>query len=267
MPYVRMSYIGWLEEWFDNRDPKVDETFIKCYVNRFFALPEDWDADDVPLIMIWVRCVTCGSVSEHFMRETQENWDEFIYNRDNTYTLLSDPECEMCKIPQSYNLTIQEERIKAVVEEYLALFPLKEQDWQFESVLEEYFWKAWQTTFPSIPLAPQYPIGKYRVDFAHVPTKTVIEIDGKQFHTAPYQQTNDKVRQATIEKQGWRFLRFEGGDIFFHVDRCAIETIRFLSQAYGELLFAAWYQWRSSPSARVLTRLQIQYPTMMLDVP
>jgi hypothetical protein len=75
MPYVRMSYIGWSEDWLDNDEPKVDETFIKYFVNRYFAYPEDWDDDDIPLIMIWVRCITCGFVHEHFMRETEEGYD------------------------------------------------------------------------------------------------------------------------------------------------------------------------------------------------
>jgi len=83
MPFVQMSYIGWSEDWLENGDPIVGEAFIKSFVNRYFAYPEDWDDDDVPLIMFWERCVTCGVVQEHFMKEKIEAWENYIYNWDN----------------------------------------------------------------------------------------------------------------------------------------------------------------------------------------
>jgi len=200
MRYIRNSYFGWAEEWFDNGDPRVDEVFIRFFVNRYFDLPEDWDDDDVPLTMIWVRCITCGFVHEHFIRELDEEWENLLDNWDNTYTLLSDPECESCKSPEYGRDYIQKERLEMIKDEYKSEFSYKreEEEIQFESEIEKNFWKVWRVTFPDIALIPQYPIRNYRVDFAHIPTKTVIELDGKSFHSAPHQIANDEIRQANI---------------------------------------------------------------------
>jgi very-short-patch-repair endonuclease len=256
MPYIPLPYIGWPEYWFDNGEHKVNELIAKYYVNRFFASPEDGNVenlDDMP-IMIWVRCITCGYVGEHFMAETVKDWEYILSNRDNTYTLLSDPECEQCKSSHT-NPIIREERSNMVEEEYRSMFP-EDRNLHFGSAIEEYFWKVWRITFTDYPLLPQFQIGNYYVDFAHLPTKTIVELDGKPYHTSPYQVANDKVRQKNIERHGWRFLRFEGNEIFYHVDRCVIKTLYFLLQIRKELVFEAQYQWRSSPSARLLTRLK-----------
>lgn len=52
-----MSYFGWPEEWYDkDGSPKVSELLIKCYANKYFDFPEDFDDDDQPLIMFFVKC-------------------------------------------------------------------------------------------------------------------------------------------------------------------------------------------------------------------
>ena len=216
--------------------------------------------------MIWVRCITCGSVTEHFMTETEEDWQYFLSNRDNTYTLLPKPECSDCLSSYPSIPMLREERGDMVEEEYRSMFP-EEINMHLGSAIEEYFWKAWRTTFSDFSLIPQYQIGNYYVDFAHIPTKTVIELDGKPYHTAPHQIARDEVRQKYIERQGWRFLRFEGKDIYYHVDRCVIETLYFLSQVRGDLIEDAQYQWWSSPSARLLTRLKKKNDKLIVDVP
>jgi very-short-patch-repair endonuclease len=212
--------------------------------------------------MIWVRCITCGFVHEHYIRETVAEWKNFLYNRDNTYTSLIEPDCLTCNNPASFNERLQKERSKLVDKEYqhLLVHELKEKRLHFESPLEDYFWKAWRTTFPHFKLIPQYQIGKYYVDFADLPSKTAIEIDGKLFHTAANQKADDQVRQKNIEKQGWRFIRFQGGDIHYHVDRCIVKLLYFLSQIYGEdLIGEARFQWDLSPSIRLLLSLKEKY--------
>lgn len=269
MPYVRNSYIGWSEEWFDKGDPKVDEVFIKFFVNRYFDFPEDVDEDDVPLIMVWIRCVTCGCVHEHFMKETEESYQDFLYNKDNTHTSLSRPECETCSGPRLYSPNLQDERSKMIEEFYEDLLIYGgERKILFESPMEEYFWKAWRTTFHNINLIPQYRIGNYRVDFAHIPTKTVIEIDGRPFHSTLDKIAKDEIRQAIIEKQGWNFIRFKGSDVNYHVDKCVVMTAFFLSKINSIFIDYARFEWRSSPSARLLTRLQESYGSNFIgDVP
>jgi very-short-patch-repair endonuclease len=259
MPYVRTSYIGWSQDWFDNGDPIVGESFIKFFVNRYFNYPEDWGEDDVPLIMIWVRCITCGNLQECFVHDTREDGENFIYNNDNTYTYLIDPECGRCNHKVDLERQVKG-RIELAEEEYQYLTEwTKENKLHFESPLEDYFWKVWRVIIPDVTLIPQYKINNYRVDFAHLSTKTAIELDGKEFHTKPDQQVRDKLRQEEIEQQGWRFIRFSGGDIVYHIDRCIIELIRFLSQIDLNLINDIKYNWSSSPSGRLQTKLQQPY--------
>lgn len=271
MPYVGMSYIGWPNHWLKGETQKVNEIIIKCFVNRYFSLPEDWDDDDIPLVMIWVRCITCGYVSEHFMRETEEEWNDFLNNRDNTYTSISNPECNDCNAPPFFHNMeeLQEERGRIIEEDYKYVYQSEaiERYLQFGSPIEKYFWKAWRTSVPAIFLIPQYQIGNYRVDFAYVPTKTVIELDGKPYHSTSGQVAYDQKRQTEIEQQGWRFLRFKGSDINYHVDRCIIDALRFISERDSELISYLQYEWTCSPSARVLTQLGNKYDYFIGDVP
>ncbi|MGH2496498.1 MAG: endonuclease domain-containing protein [Ktedonobacteraceae bacterium] len=100
----------------------------------------------------------------------------------------------------------------------------KRPDWQhyqkspnskYDSLAEEVFFSCW--TYPGLPLERQYHIQTtettYRVDFAHLPTKTIIEIDGFEGHSKPESIRHDHRRQRALERLGWRFIRFSGLEI------------------------------------------------------
>ena len=53
----------------------------------------------------------------------------------------------------------------------------------------------------------QQPIGNYIVDFICLEKKLVIELDGGQ-HTEPDKKEYDRERDAWLEKEGYRVLRF-----------------------------------------------------------
>ena len=57
----------------------------------------------------------------------------------------------------------------------------------------------------------QHPIGPYVADFACLSAKLVIEIDGE--HHA-FQQDRDAIRTASMEREGWRVLRFWAIEVF-----------------------------------------------------
>ncbi len=59
----------------------------------------------------------------------------------------------------------------------------------------------------------QQPIGPYIVDFACMPHKLLIELDGGQ-HTE--QQTYDQKRDAFLQEQGYTILRFWNNEVFEH---------------------------------------------------
>jgi very-short-patch-repair endonuclease len=101
----------------------------------------------------------------------------------------------------------------------------------FDSPIEEAFWEAWheRNMQSRFILVPQHPIGKYRVDFAHIPTMTAIELDGHTTHSSPDAIAKDRKRQREIEEQGWHVIRFGGKEVHSDATACAIEALRYLA--------------------------------------
>lgn len=54
---------------------------------------------------------------------------------------------------------------------------------------------------------PQYPVGRFFVDFANPVAKVAIECDGKAYHQ---DVEKDLARQKEIEAMGWRVYRISG---------------------------------------------------------
>ena len=62
-----------------------------------------------------------------------------------------------------------------------------------------------------LPFYPQYPIGKYFVDFADPVKKIVIECDGREWHQ---NIEKDLKRQGEIERMGWVVIRILGRETY-----------------------------------------------------
>lgn len=71
----------------------------------------------------------------------------------------------------------------------------------------------------------QYTIGKYRADFAFIDTHLIVECDGKEYHSTPEQIEYDQNRQAYLEQQGWKVIRFSGSDIYQFAEELANMTV------------------------------------------
>ncbi len=111
----------------------------------------------------------------------------------------------------------------------------RKQTYKFDSPIEESFWNAWSKSFQSdFKLIPQHPIGKYRVDFAHASSKTVIELDGFASHSSTEDIANDRKRQRWLEEQGWYVIRFGGKEISSDAAHCAEETWQILARRQKE---------------------------------
>ena len=58
----------------------------------------------------------------------------------------------------------------------------------------------------------QFPVKaggeEYTIDFAMVPIKLGLEVDGALFHSTPEQQADDRTRDGRLAMQGWTILRF-----------------------------------------------------------
>ncbi len=99
--------------------------------------------------------------------------------------------------------------------------------------IEDDFYRAWCEAYPAIELIRQHPIGRYRVDFAHLETMTVVELDGYQYHSKKKDRNKDYARQHEIEDQGWLFVRFTGSQIFTAVEACIRVTYKRIMARYG----------------------------------
>jgi very-short-patch-repair endonuclease len=106
----------------------------------------------------------------------------------------------------------------------------------FSDPQELLLWEAWNediTRKETMPLIPQRPIGRFRVDFAHVESRTVIEIDGQPHHSKRHDRTRDYARQHAIEDLGWTFIRFTGSQVFADPLACVLYIHQRISQKQG----------------------------------
>jgi len=106
-----------------------------------------------------------------------------------------------------------------------------------DSPIEQAFYKAWcrriteNNLRPHLYyLKPQHVIGRYRADFAHLRTRTAIELVGQATHSGTKAIAYDCKRQREIEAMGWRVVRFGGLEIFTDVEDCVDEVGQLLQE-------------------------------------
>lgn len=98
------------------------------------------------------------------------------------------------------------------------------------SPIEQQFLAAWQRQRSNIKLTPEYPVDRYRIDFAYVSALIAIELDGHATHSSPAAIAADRRRQRELERLGWRFIRFGGQEIYQNADACAREARDFIAK-------------------------------------
>lgn len=93
-----------------------------------------------------------------------------------------------------------------------------------ESPIEQIMSIAFRRAWPEIPLRAQVVIGPYRVDFL-VGEHTVVECDGKEFHSSELQVARDAKRDAWFTARGYTVYRLTGADIHRDEDGCVRRVI------------------------------------------
>lgn len=63
----------------------------------------------------------------------------------------------------------------------------------------------------------QHPVSPYIVDFAIVPLKLAIELDGAT-HGSPEDRRHDERRRLSLEGRGWTIIRFQNTDVYNNVE-------------------------------------------------
>lgn len=96
----------------------------------------------------------------------------------------------------------------------------------FESPAERAFWVAWQAVSgPELALQHRVFGGQYRLDFAHLASRTAIEIDGLAYHNGQEAFRKDHERQRRLTQAGWRVVRFTAKEVLTAGQRCAREAV------------------------------------------
>ena len=94
----------------------------------------------------------------------------------------------------------------------------------FPTEAEATIWNYIKASQLGLRYRPQHIIGDYIADFACIPIKLIIEIDGL-YHSLPQQQISDKQRTSWLEKRGWKVIRFTNEEIFSNLDS-VLDTIK-----------------------------------------
>lgn len=79
-------------------------------------------------------------------------------------------------------------------------------DWdKIWTLIERNVWA--DIRYIGLPFYPQFPAGKYFIDFADPQAAIGLEVDGKQYHQ---NIEKDRARQNELEKMGWIIIRLQG---------------------------------------------------------
>ena len=81
---------------------------------------------------------------------------------------------------------------------------------------EKHLWsKIRRDQIDGLPFRKQVAIGDYVADFACLPIKLVIEVDGGQHD---WQKAQDDTRTAWLESRGYRVVRFWNNEVLGNID-------------------------------------------------
>lgn len=100
--------------------------------------------------------------------------------------------------------------------------------YNFDSPLEEAFWQAYHAAlgWPHLALTPQHKVlgGRYRLDFAHLPTLTAIELDGFTYHKEEQAFQRDRQRDRELTQAGWTVVRFASQELRADLPKCVSQA-------------------------------------------
>ncbi|WP_442791098.1 endonuclease domain-containing protein [Nocardia sp. NBC_01327] len=76
-----------------------------------------------------------------------------------------------------------------------------------------------------VRLLANHSVGPYVCDFVHRRSRTIVEIDGREFHSGAAAFRRDRQRQNWLVLQGWLVLRYAAADIYQQLERSADEVV------------------------------------------
>lgn len=88
---------------------------------------------------------------------------------------------------------------------------------------EVILWERIRRKQLAVSFRRQRPISPFIVDFACVPLKIIIELDGDSHIGA---ETYDAKRTLYLEEQGWTIIRFWNGEVYEELENCMEQVKR-----------------------------------------
>ncbi len=75
----------------------------------------------------------------------------------------------------------------------------------------------------------QHIIGDYIADFACLPLRLIIELDGG-YHELPTQQVNDEERTKWLENKGFKVIRFSNEEVLGDIEGTIIKIKTYINE-------------------------------------
>jgi len=95
---------------------------------------------------------------------------------------------------------------------------------QKETLAETILWKFLRGCQLGVNFRRQHIIGDYIADFACLPLKLIVELDGG-YHQLPEQQLSDEERTTWLNSKGFKVLRFSNEEVIGNIEG-TLETIK-----------------------------------------
>ena len=92
-----------------------------------------------------------------------------------------------------------------------------------QTLAEQVLWNHIRAEQLDVKVLRQHIIGDYIVDFLIPDVSLIIEVDGA-YHTECEQMQEDKQREETLDRMGYRLIRFTNEEVLYDIDN-VLETI------------------------------------------
>ncbi len=90
-------------------------------------------------------------------------------------------------------------------------------------------WKFLRSNQLGAHFRRQHIIGDYIADFACLPLRLIIELDGG-YHELPTQQVNDEERTKWLENKGFKVIRFSNEEVLGDIEGTIIKIKTYINE-------------------------------------
>ena len=98
---------------------------------------------------------------------------------------------------------------------------------KFPTEAESLMWQMLRSSQLGLPFKRQHIIGEFIADFACLPEKLIVEIDGG-YHSLPGQRISDGQRTQWLEEHGYTVLRFSNEEVLGDTERVLGDIEKYL---------------------------------------